>query len=115
MGYSDLSCMGVEVKTPNIDSLARTGILFTQYRTYPKCFPTRDAILTGMDTAPVRTPEQNITLAEGLKSAGYRSYFVGKTHGKVLPDMTHVPQRGFDRSFGNQHGGNYWDPKVPQC
>ena len=39
MGYSDLGCYGGEIKTPNIDSLAKGGLRFSSYRTYPKCFP----------------------------------------------------------------------------
>ena len=81
MGYSDLSCMGGEVETPNIDSLAQQGLLFTNYRTYPKCFPTRSALMTGMDSPPVRKVSHSITIGEALKTAGYHTYFVGKTHG----------------------------------
>ncbi|MEO0453390.1 MAG: sulfatase-like hydrolase/transferase [Verrucomicrobiota bacterium] len=114
MGYSDISCMGGEVQTPHIDRLAQTGILFTNYRTYPKCFPTRDAIMTGMDAPPVRLPADGVTIAEALKPAGYRTYFVGKTHGAVMDNFIMVPKRGFDRSFGNEDGGSYWDHRVKQ-
>lgn len=115
MGYSDLGCMGGEVHTPNIDHLAEEGILFTNYRTYPKCFPTRDAIMTGMDSPPVRSIKDSITLGEALQPAGYRTYFVGKTHGAVMDDFTVVPTRGFERSFGNEDGGNYWDHTLKPC
>ncbi|MGB0372738.1 MAG: sulfatase-like hydrolase/transferase [Opitutales bacterium] len=114
MGYSDISPMGGEVDTPHLDKLAQTGMLFTEYRTYPKCFPTRDAIMTGMDAPPVRYPEDGITIAEALKSAGYTSYLVGKTHGAVMDNFSVVPKRGFDRSFGNEDGGSYWDHRVKQ-
>ena len=69
MGYSDIGCMGGPVKTPHLDKLAASGILFTDYRTYPKCSPTRDAIMTGMDAPPVRTAKDGVTLAEALKPA----------------------------------------------
>ncbi|MGJ8671468.1 sulfatase-like hydrolase/transferase [Rubritalea sp.] len=114
MGYSDLMCMGGEIETPHIDSLAKGGILFTNYRTYPKCFPTRDAIMTGMDSPPVRTVEDGITLGEALQPAGYSTYFVGKTHGAVMDNFSIVPERGFERSFGNEDGGNYWDHTLKQ-
>ncbi|MFC5050132.1 sulfatase-like hydrolase/transferase [Rubritalea spongiae] len=114
MGYSDLMCMGGEIETPHIDSLAKGGILFTNYRTYPKCFPTRDAIMTGMDSPPVRTVEDGITIGEALLPAGYNTYFVGKTHGAVMDNFSIVPKRGFERSFGNEDGGNYWDPTLKQ-
>jgi arylsulfatase A-like enzyme len=114
MGYSDLGCMGGPVETPNLDQLAGSGILFTDYRTYPKCAPTRDAIMTGMDAPPVRTQKDGITLAEALKPAGYGTYFVGKAHGSVVGSMQVALQRGFDRSFGNSAGGNFWDPATRQ-
>ena len=102
MGYSDISCMGGDVETPYIDRLAKEGILFTDYRTYPKCFPTRSALMTGMDSQPVRDVSESITIGEALKTADYRTYFVGKTHGAVMDNFKIVPQRGFDRSFGNE-------------
>ena len=114
MGYSDIGCMGGPVETPNIDKLAKSGILFTDYRTYPKCSPTRDAIMTGMDAPPVRTAKDGITLAEALKPAGYGTYFIGKAHGSVIGKIQTAIKRGFDRSFGNTAGGNFWDPtKLP--
>ena len=114
MGYSDIGCMGGPVETPHLDKLAKSGILFTDYRTYPKCSPTRDAIMTGMDAPPVRTAKDGITLAEALKPAGYGTYFVGKAHGSVIGKIQTAIKRGFDRSFGNTAGGNFWDPtKLP--
>lgn len=112
MGYSDIGCMGGPVETPNLDQLAADGILFTNYRTYPKCMPTRDAIMTGMDAPPVRKKGDSITIAEGLKELGYRSYFVGKAHGTVVGNLKTAHKRGFDRSFGNSAGGNFWDYKT---
>ncbi len=108
MGFSDIGSYGGEIETPNIDSLAASGIRYSKYRTYPQCIPTRNAILTGMDAPPLRKPSDSMTLAEALKTAGYSTYFIGKTNGGVLPHMVDVPKRGFDRSFGNTNGGNYW-------
>ena len=48
MGYSDLGCMGSEIKTPNLDQLAKNGILFTQAYNTAKCYPTRASLLTGV-------------------------------------------------------------------
>ena len=39
MGYSDLGCYGGEIKTPNIDSLAKGGLRFSSYRTLSQVFP----------------------------------------------------------------------------
>ena len=54
MGYSDVGAYGSEISTPNIDALAREGVLFTQFHVAPNCGPTRGAMLTGVDsTKPV--------------------------------------------------------------
>ena len=41
MGYSDIGCYGGEIRTPNIDSLARNGVRFTQFYNMARCCPTR--------------------------------------------------------------------------
>src|SRR6476661_7409860 len=48
MGFSDLGCYGGEIKTPNIDSLARDGVRFAQFYNMARCCPTRAALLTGL-------------------------------------------------------------------
>src|SRR4051794_39902554 len=48
MGYSDASCMGGEIPTPNIDRLAREGVTFTQFYNTSRCCPTRAALMTGL-------------------------------------------------------------------
>ncbi|WP_373513546.1 sulfatase-like hydrolase/transferase, partial [Persicitalea sp.] len=48
MGYSDLSCMGSEIPTPNLDRLAGKGILMTQFYNAGRCCPTRASLLTGL-------------------------------------------------------------------
>jgi arylsulfatase A-like enzyme len=50
LGYSDLGCFGSEIKTPNLDSLARGGVRFTQFYTHATCSPTRSMLLSGVDT-----------------------------------------------------------------
>src|SRR5437763_7108771 len=49
LGYTDLGCYGGDIKTPNIDALAKNGILFTHFHTAPLCAPTRSMILSGND------------------------------------------------------------------
>jgi arylsulfatase len=115
MGYSDIGCYGGEIHTPNIDFLAKDGLRFSAYRTYPKCFPTRDSILTGVEAPPITRREHTVTIAEVLKDHGYQSFFSGKTHGEFIATMEDVPARGFDRSFGNVNGGNYFDHRLEQC
>ena len=48
MGYSDLSCYGSEINTPNIDKLADDGIRFSQFYNAARCCPTRASLLTGV-------------------------------------------------------------------
>src|SRR5260370_3565846 len=48
LGYGDLSAYGSEIRTPNIDSIGRQGIRFTQfYSNAPECTPTRSALMCG--------------------------------------------------------------------
>lgn len=114
MGWSDLGCYGGEIKTPNLDHLAYNGIRFTQFFNTAKCFPSRACLLTGlyaqqcgMDKKPDHL-KNSVTLAEVLKSAGYRTLMVGKHHG-----LDNLYDRGFDRYFGLRDGCcNYFNPGV---
>lgn len=47
MGFSDLSCYGGEIHTPNIDYLAEQGIRFSQFKNTGRSCPSRAALLTG--------------------------------------------------------------------
>ena len=49
LGYTDPGCYGGDIKTPNIDLLARQGLQFTNFHTAPLCAPTRAMILSGND------------------------------------------------------------------
>ena len=48
MGYSDIGCDGGEIRTPNLDRLAKEGMRFTQFYNCAKCNTTRASILTGL-------------------------------------------------------------------
>src|SRR5512138_1633814 len=48
MGWSDLGCMGGEIRTPNLDGLANKGLRFTQFYNTARCCPTRASLLTGL-------------------------------------------------------------------
>eukprot|EP00592_Proboscia_alata_P018466 CAMPEP_0194418294 /NCGR_PEP_ID=MMETSP0176-20130528/17403_1 /TAXON_ID=216777 /ORGANISM="Proboscia alata, Strain PI-D3" /LENGTH=63 /DNA_ID=CAMNT_0039224647 /DNA_START=44 /DNA_END=231 /DNA_ORIENTATION=+ len=48
MGFSDIGCFGSEIKTPNLDRLARGGIRFSQMYNCARCCPSRASLLTGL-------------------------------------------------------------------
>lgn len=136
LGYSDIGCYGGEVQTPNLDRLAADGIRYKQFYNAARCCPTRASLISGlyphqagmgwMAAADLGTPayqgnlnDQAVTLAEVLKTAGYRTYMTGKWHltnerkidGMVIDNWP--LQRGFDRYFGIVPGGaNYFTPVV---
>lgn len=132
MGFSDLGCYGGEIRTPALDALAGDGLRFTQFYNTARCCPTRAALLTGLYSHQAGVGHMTedfgydgyqgdlgrrcVTIAEVLRSAGYRSYATGKWHvtKHVKPDgpKDNWPlQRGFDRYYGTiAGGGSYYDP-----
>jgi arylsulfatase A-like enzyme len=50
MGYADMGAFGSEIRTPNLDALARDGVRFTNFYTHASCSPTRSMLLSGVDT-----------------------------------------------------------------
>ena len=127
LGYGDLSCYGqAKFSTPNIDRLAKDGILFTQhYSGSTVCAPSRSALLTGQHTGHTFIrgnkevfPEGQhpmdssvITIAEVLKTSGYVTGAFGKW-GLGYPGSAGDPiQQGFDRFYGyncQRMGHNYY-------
>jgi len=119
-GTLDANCFGSEdLRTPNIDKLAKTGVRFTQAYAHTVCCPARAALLTGRhpQRSGVNTWMQGdmkgkagrnmaleeITLAETLKAAGYRTALFGKWHLGAHRD--HGPMKqGFDEFFGIRDG-----------
>ena len=132
-GFGDLSCHGnPHLRTPHIDSIARGGVEFTQFHVSPVCAPTRASLMTGrynyrtrvVDTFLGRAmmdPEE-VTLAEMLASAGYRTGIFGKWHLGDNHPMRPMDQ-GFQESVVHLGGGlgqpsdlpggsSYFDPLV---
>ncbi len=110
LGYGDLGCYGqTQIKTPNLDSLAKEGIRFTQvYAGSTVCAPSRCSLMTGLDTghclirgnANVPLRPEDLTVAELLQKAGYHTGLVGKW-GLGKEGTTGVPQaKGFDEFAG---------------
>ena len=119
-GTLDANCFGSkDLQTPNIDQLAKTGVRFTQAYAHTVCCPSRAALLTGrhpqrsgvnswmqgdmMGPDGLNMALGEITLAETLKAAGYRTALFGKWHLGAHRD--HGPtKQGFDEFFGIRDG-----------
>ncbi|MAV25020.1 MAG: arylsulfatase [Gammaproteobacteria bacterium] len=118
LGFSDLGCYGGEVDTPNLDRLAKQGQRYTQFYTNAKCSPSRAAILTGLYPEQVTEKadggtlhaRNNVTIAEMLKDAGYRTMASGKWHLGESQERRPIA-RGFERYWGLLSGcSNYFNP-----
>lgn len=126
LGYSDIGAFGGEIRTPNLDRLALSGIRLTGFHTAPTCSPTRSMLLSGTDNhlaglgtmAELIRPNQKgqpgyegylrgdvATLAERLAAGGYRTLFSGKWHLGLSPEQD-PHARGFQRSFALLQGGH---------
>ncbi|MEI7851753.1 MAG: sulfatase-like hydrolase/transferase [Kiritimatiellales bacterium] len=108
MGYSDISCFGGEIQTPNIDRLATNGVKFAQMYNTSKCYPTRSCLLTGVYYQ--RTSQDFLpntaTMGEVLRPAGYNTWWSGKNHAIFNP-----VNRGFDHYYGLIGGAeNHFNP-----
>ncbi len=123
MGYSDLGCFGGEIHTPNLDRLAGGGVRFTHFYNNAVCAPTRASLLTGLypqqlglgdnNVATLRD-DNNVTLAETLRAAGYRTLMSGKWHNGHEASRLPV-NRGFERYWGLLSGcSNYFNPGLPR-
>jgi len=123
-GYGDFSIHGnPHLQTPHIDRLATESVRFDRFYVNSFCAPTRAALLTGR--WPLRTgchgvtrnaeamKTTEVTLAEALREAGYRSACIGKWHNGEQYPFTPMGQ-GFDEAFGfnNGHWNNYFDPVL---
>ncbi len=138
-GTLDAGCYGsTDLKTPSMDKLAASGIRFTQAYAHTVCCPSRAALFTGRhpqragvrhwtqgdrhgsDDRNLNMAAEEVTLAEVLKSAGYRTALFGKWH--LGAKLGHGPlDQGFETYFGHLsgfidnyrhfflHGGGYHD------
>jgi arylsulfatase A-like enzyme len=139
LGYGDLSSYGApDIKTPNLDRLARDGVRFTQfYANASVCTPTRAALITGRyqqrvglerpigtnppspaGAAPTTAasidqglPATGRSLPQLLKNAGYATGLVGKWHLGFKPEF-HPNRHGFDSFWGFLAGYVDWYQHV---
>ncbi len=133
LGYGDLSCYGQKhFQTPNIDRLAKEGMLFTQhYSGCPVCAPSRSSLMTGQNTGhtPIRgnkewvpegqwpLPAGSVTIPEMLKTVGYTTGCFGKWGLGFVGTEGDPNNQGIDQFYGyncqrlahNYYPGHLWD------
>ena len=129
LGYSDLGIYGGDISTPNIDELAKSGLLFTRFHTAVMCAPTRAMLLSGNENhlAGVGSQSGGTGIFAGkfgyegyltnrivpfpllLHDAGYHTYITGKWHlGRTRE--TSPAAKGFERSWVMEDGaGNHYN------
>ncbi|MBC7519656.1 MAG: sulfatase-like hydrolase/transferase, partial [Sandarakinorhabdus sp.] len=131
-GFTDVGAFGGEMKTPNIDALAAGGVRFSNFHVAGSCAPTRAMLQTGVSShraglgnMPETIPPEHlgkpgydaqfndhvVTIAQRLRSAGYRTYLTGKWHLGHTPDKLPTG-RGYDRAFAlSQSGADNFENK----
>ncbi|MCR9095187.1 MAG: arylsulfatase [bacterium] len=122
LGWNDVGYHGSEIRTPNLDRLAREGVELDRFYVQPSCSPTRSSLMTGKSSRrlgihrPLGKNEgdglglDERILPQYLGALGYQPVMVGKWHlGHFIPD--YFPQsRGFEHFYGYLTGGiGYWD------
>ncbi|MBF8269919.1 MAG: arylsulfatase [Gammaproteobacteria bacterium] len=130
LGYADIGAFGSEIPTPNIDALARNGMLLTNFHSSLTCSPTRSMLMSGTDNhraglgvmgAPQRKDQIDqpgyegylnfrvASLADLMTDAGYNTYMTGKWHLGTTVETGPIA-RGFKKAFvsldGAAHLGN---------
>lgn len=135
VGFSDIGVYGSEIRTPNLDALARGGLQYTNFRTCAMCSPTRASLMTGLNHHsagmgwladldagyPGYRGDMTLeaaTLAEVLRDEGWSTLHVGKWHVNVAhsngadgPYHNWPTNRGFDRAYWFQgHSTDFFRP-----
>ena len=119
VGYGDIGSYGApDIKTPNIDSLAKNGTRLTDFYAAPACSPTRAALISGryQQRARIEVPlgasrtagEQGLpttgrSLPQLLKNNGYRTALIGKWHLGYKKEYSPIAH-GFEYFFGFKSG-----------
>ncbi len=124
LGYGDLGSYGHPLnKTPNIDAIGSEGIRLNSFMTDAWCTPSRVQLMTGRyfprvdlggsvgPDGPGGLPDGELTLAEGLKEAGYKTHMIGKWHLGFQKQFLPTNQ-GFDTWLGLPYSNDFIKPWV---
>ena len=114
MGWSDAGCYGGEIETPHLDGLAAEGLRFSHFCVNPVCVPTRASLMTGLycwvDERNTRLSPNCATIAQLLRSAGYRTSISGKWN---VPVQGSPLDWGFEEYYGfGDIPSNYFNPAL---
>ena len=117
LGFADCGFNGgTDIRTPNIDKLAKEGAILKSFYVQPVCSPTRAALMTGRYAthtgvynvvrpgAPWGLPLAERILPQALKEAGYSTSICGKWHLGEFNSAYQPTKRGFDRQYGHMFG-----------
>ncbi len=140
-GFGHLGCYGSPIETPNLDALARSGLVFNNMHTTALCSPTRSCILTGRNHhsnamacitegstgypgSNGYIPFENGFLSEVLLQHGYNTFAVGKWHLTPADQLSAAGPydrwplgRGFERFYGFLGGDThqYYPDLIHDC
>lgn len=125
LGFGDLGCYGhPTIKTPNLDAMARDGVRLTEFYAARSCSPSRALLMTGRYShrngvthvlgpdSDDGLPPSEITLAEALRDAGYRTAMFGKWHLGSAESRHRPLANGFDEYFGLLYSNDMIPPWV---
>ncbi|KAK3596805.1 hypothetical protein CHS0354_036645 [Potamilus streckersoni] len=117
LGWNDVGWHNPQMYTPNLDKLARNGVILNSSYVQPICTPTRNCLMTGfypyhtglqhfviLDDTPGYIPTNFTTLPEKLKQLGYSTHMVGKWHLGYCNWKYTPTYRGFDSFMGYYNG-----------
>ncbi|XP_046561442.1 arylsulfatase B-like isoform X2 [Haliotis rubra] len=126
LGWNDVGWHNPQMLTPNLDKLAKAGVILNSSYVAPLCTPSRSSFMTGMyayhtglqhlvimPESPAYLPPNFITLPQRLKEQGYSTHMIGKWHLGFCNWMYTPTYRGFDSFLGYYNGAeDYYTKKM---
>ena len=117
LGWADVGFHSSEIRTPNLDGLARQSLEIERFYSCPLCSPTRSALMTGRyplrfgiqytvvrPWVPYGLPLDERTMADAFRAGGYETAMAGKWHLGHFERRYLPGARGFDHSYGHVNG-----------